>query len=52
MVKYSKAELVRAVRLERMELQVELIRITKRVRQIEDRMVELEKADALLEGEL
>jgi len=51
-VKYSKAELVRAVRLERMELQVELIRITKRVRQIEDRMVELEKADALLEGEL
>lgn len=51
-MKYSKAELVRAVRLERMELQVELIRITKRVRQIEDRMVELEKADALLEGEL
>jgi hypothetical protein len=52
MVKYSKAELVRAVRLERMELQVELIRITKRIRQIEDRMVELEKADGLLEGEL
>ena len=52
MVKYSKADLVRAVRLERMELQVELIRITKRIRQIEDRMVELEKADGLLEGEL
>ena len=51
-MKYSKAELVRAVRLERMELQVELIRITKRIRQIEDRMVELEKADGLLEGEL
>lgn len=51
-MKYSRAELVRAVRLERMELQVELIRITKRIRQIEDRMVELEKADGLLEGEL
>jgi hypothetical protein len=35
-----------------MELQVELIRITKRIRQIEDRMVELDKADGLLEGEL
>ena len=52
MVKYSKAELVRAVRIERMELQVELTRITKRIRQIEDRMVELDKADGLLEGEL
>ena len=52
MVKYSKAELVRAVRIERMELQGELIRITKRIRQIEDRMVELDKADGLLEGEI
>ena len=51
-MKYSKAELVRAVRIERMELQVELTRITKRIRQIEDRMVELDKADGLLEGEL
>lgn len=51
-MKYSKEELVRAVRIERMELQVELIRITKRIRHIEDRMVELDKADGLLEGEL
>ena len=50
-MKYSKAELTRAVRIERMELQVELLRITKRIRQIEDRMVELDKADGLLEGE-
>jgi hypothetical protein len=52
MVKYSKDELLRAVRIERMELQRELIGITKRIRQIEDRMNELSKADGLLEGDL
>jgi hypothetical protein len=52
MVKYSKDELLRAVRIERMELQRELIGITKRIRQIEDRMNELAKADGLLEGDL
>lgn len=51
-MKYSKSELVRAVRIERMELQAELISITKRIRQIENRMGELDKADGLLEGEM
>jgi hypothetical protein len=50
-VRYSREELQRAVRIERMELQQELITITKRIRQIEDRMVDLDKADNLLEGE-
>jgi hypothetical protein len=51
MVKYTKSELIRAVRLERMELQRELIVITRRIREIEDRMEQLDKADGLLEGE-
>jgi hypothetical protein len=51
-VKYSKEELLRAVRIERMELQQELIVITRRIREIEGRMGELEKADGLLEGDM
>ena len=50
-VQYSPEELRRAVRIERMELQRELIGITRRIRSIEDRLAELDKADLLLEGE-
>ena len=48
---YSNSELRRAVRIERMELQQELIRITRRLREIEDRMGDLDKADGLLDGD-
>jgi len=51
-MRYTKSELIQAVRIERMELQRELIGITKRIRKIEDRMGELDKADGLLEGDL
>lgn len=51
MRKYSRDELRRAVRIERMELQLELSSMSKRIRQIENRMAELDKADSLLEGE-
>ena len=51
-MKYSKEELVRAVRIERMQLHQELITITKRIRDIEFRMRELDKADGLLEGDM
>lgn len=49
-MRYRRDELLRAVRIERMELSVEMTAITKRIRQIEDRMKELDKADGLLEG--
>jgi len=49
-VRYSKDELMRAVRIERMELQQELIAASRRIREIESRMEELDKADNLLEG--
>lgn len=51
-IKYSRGELIQAVRIERMELQQELIGITRRIRKIEDRMSELDKADGLLEGDM
>lgn len=50
-MKYSRDELRKAVRVERMELQKELTIMSKRIRQIEDRLDELDKADNLLEGE-
>lgn len=50
-MRYSKDELRRAVRVERMELQQELSTMSKRIRQIEARMAELDKADDLLEGD-
>ena len=50
-MKYTRSELIRAVRIERMELQQELLGMTKRIRQIEARIVELDKADGMLEGE-
>lgn len=49
--KYSKKQLQSAVRVERLELQREKIDLSKRLSQIENRLVELDKADALLEGE-
>lgn len=48
--KYSHDELRRAVRIERMELQQELIKVTRRAKEIEERMVQLDKADDLLDG--
>lgn len=48
--KYSHNELRRAVRIERMELQQELMKVTRRVREIEERMAQLDKADDLLDG--
>jgi predicted ribosome quality control (RQC) complex YloA/Tae2 family protein len=44
-------ELQKAVRIEKMELQQELIQLSKRIGWIENRLSELEKADNLLEGE-
>lgn len=49
-VKYSKAELVQAVQIERTELIKELNRLTRRIAQIQARLDELDKADNLLEG--
>lgn len=48
--KLDKQELARHVRIERMELVAELRTLTKRVREIQDRLEELDKAEALLEG--
>lgn len=50
-MKFSREELLKAVRIERMELQKELTGMSRRIRQIEDRMAELDKADNLLDGE-
>ncbi|WP_155726890.1 hypothetical protein [Mycobacterium avium] len=49
-MKYSKAELVQAVQIERTELIKELNRLTRRIAQIQARLDELDKADNLLEG--
>lgn len=56
-MKYSRSELQRVVRLERVQLQQELTglsrqarEISDRIRQIEDRLLELDKAEDLLEG--
>ena len=43
--------MLRAVRTERTELQRELIDLTRRIRHIEVRLSELDKADHLLEGD-
>lgn len=50
-MKYSRSELQRAVRIERLELQQELIQLTRRMRHVEKRLSELDKADNLLEGD-
>lgn len=50
-MKYRREELLRAVRIEKMELSQEMTKIVKRMRQIEARMSELDKADGLLEGD-
>ncbi len=50
-MKYSHSELRRAVRIERMQLQQELTAASKRIREIENRMEELDKAENLLDGD-
>lgn len=47
---YSAQELSRAIRLEHNELSAERRVIVKRLNEIDDRIIELEKADILLEG--
>lgn len=49
-MKYSKFELAQAVERERQQLVAEMTKLVKRMRVIEDRLAELNKADALLEG--
>ena len=51
MRKYSKKQLQTAVRVERMTLHRERIELSKRLDAIDSRLEELDKADALLEGE-
>ncbi len=50
-MRYSKTELQRAVRIEKMELVQEQLRLTRRFREISARLEELKKAEHLLEGE-
>lgn len=49
-VAYSTGELRSAVRVERMKLTVELRTLTRRVREVEERLRDLELADNLLDG--
>jgi len=49
--RWSNEELRRAVRVERMGLQQELIQLSRRISFIETRLTELDKADNLLEME-
>lgn len=50
-MKYSKESLIRAVRVERLELQQRLLVLTREIQWVEHRMKELDKADRLLEGD-
>lgn len=47
---YTKFELTQAVRTEQRSLIQERINLVKRLREIDDRLAELDKAEALLEG--
>ena len=50
-MKYSKIQLQRAVRVERLELTQERIKLSRRLNTIADRLKELDKADDLLDGD-